>query len=191
MRGRRRDDRVGRRRDGGDPDDRVGGLLLRDAMLRDRPRLRCAAICSCRAACAASICAISPLSDESSRWRSRDLRLDRLLRGRALRDEPLLGCALLREQLAVRFTAVWKCFTWPSTLRVERRDALRAVHARDHVVEALRAEDHLERRGLLRRVERDEALRDPRWLGVQVVLRDAAARDGSRARSRWIVASFA
>ena len=57
-------------------------------------------------------------------------------------------------------------------MRVERGDALRAVHAVDHVVEVLRAEDHLERRGLIRRVERDEALRDRALALVQVALRD-------------------
>ena len=56
--------------------------------------------------------------------------------------------------------------------RVERGDALCAVHAIDHVVEILRAEDHLERRCLIRRIERDEALRDRALALVEVALRD-------------------
>jgi len=55
-------------------------------------------------------------------------------------------------------------------LCVERRDALRAVHAGDHVVEAARTKDNFERRCLIRRVERDEALRDHALAALQVVL---------------------
>jgi hypothetical protein len=56
--------------------------------------------------------------------------------------------------------------------RIERRDALRAVHASDHVVEAARTKDDLERRCLIRRVERDEPLGDDDLAALQVVLRE-------------------
>ena len=57
--------------------------------------------------------------------------------------------------------------------RVERRDALRGGDARHHVVEALRAENHLERRALAGLVERDEPRSHRALAGLEVVARNS------------------
>ena len=101
-----------------------------------------------------------------------DLRFDRLLRGCALCNDSRLRCASLREQRAVAFHCGSECLHLRQDVRVERGDALRAVHAIDHVVEVARTEDHLERRCLIRRVERDQPLRDRFLALAEVVLRD-------------------
>jgi hypothetical protein len=58
-------------------------------------------------------------------------------------------------------------------LRVERCDAIRRVHPRHDVVEALRAEDDLERRvGVVRGVESPDAVGDRGAALAEVALRD-------------------
>ena len=92
------------RRVGGDADRRVRvdrGLLrdLRRGDPRAARRVRAAPAAPARAAC---MRAISSLIDESRRWRCAELRLDRLLLGRALRDDLLLRGLRLGEQPRVR-----------------------------------------------------------------------------------------
>jgi len=101
-----------------------------------------------------------------------DLRFDRRLRGRALRDDALLLHPCLRKQLVVALHRCAEGLHLREDTCVERRDALGAVHARDHVVEAARAEDNLERRCLIGCVKGDEALRDHALARLQVVLRE-------------------
>ncbi len=58
-------------------------------------------------------------------------------------------------------------------LRVERRDLVLRVDAVQHLDEAARTEDHLERRALALRVERDDPACDRLLAPREVVLRDA------------------
>ena len=99
----------------------------------------------------------------------RDLRLDRLLGGGAGRDDLLLGGLRLGEQLAVPLHGPPEDLDLTEDVRVERGDAARPVHPVDHVVEAAGAEDHLERRCLIRCVERHEPLCDPALADLQVL----------------------
>ena len=75
-------------------------------------------------------------------------------------------------------------------LRVERRDPVRRVDPVDHLAEVVRAEDHLERRGRARRVERHEPLRDRAPAPRQVLLRRSRARAGSPRCRACTCASF-
>ena len=102
-----------------------------------------------------------------------DLRLDRLLRCGTRGDDARLLCVLGLELGAGACDVGAEVLDLREDRRVLGGDRLRAVDARDHVVEALRTEDHLERGLLVRRVERDEALRDRALARAQVVLRDA------------------
>src|SRR5581483_6493588 len=88
-----------------------------------------------------------------------DLRLDLVLRRRALRDDPALRRLLLREARTAALHDRLELLHLAEHVRVQLADALRAVDAGNHVVEAARAEDHLERRGLVGHVERREPLR--------------------------------
>ena len=153
----------------------------------------CAAAASCRwcAACSATS--------------SRDLALERGVQALLLRDlrsrcrvsplhapgplAPAAWCASL-EHLAAVLRRGAEVLHLREDIGVGLRHRLRVVDARDHVVEVLRAEHDLERRLLIRRVQRDEPLRDRALPDLQVVLRDASSRRFSR-RSRWICASCA
>ena len=118
----------------------------------------------------------------------RDLALDRreqtVLLGRSSTRSSCLAAARRATTLRLRRTSVREQRTVTlhggaerlhlrEDSRVERGDALRAVHAVDHVVEVLRAENHFERRRLVRRVERRRgALRSCVWLSCRLSLRD-------------------
>ena len=138
-----------------------------------------AAICSWRACSAATIRAISPLIEESRLFCCGDLRLDRLLGCGARRDDVLLADLRLGEQLAVPLHGAPEDLDLTEDVRVERGDAARAVHPVDHVVEAAGAKDHLERRCLIRCVERHEPLCDPALARLSGSAWRSRARAGS------------
>ena len=104
----------------------------------------------------------------------RDPAFDRPLLGRERRDELVLLPLGAGELSPASLQGGPEVPDLPDDTRVERRDALRGVEARHHVVEAPRAEDHLERRALAGLVERDEPLRHRALAGREVVARDAA-----------------
>ena len=104
----------------------------------------------------------------------RDLRLDRLLLRCLLGDDPRLVGARLLEVLATCLDLLAVLLDRVQDPRVLARDALDRVEPGDDVVEALRAEDHLERRvALAVDVEVAEALLD-------ALLRDDEALPGGR-----------
>jgi hypothetical protein len=96
--------------------------------------------------------------------------LDRCFGGGTLRDDMRLRRALLRQEVAVALDGGAEHLYLRQDACVERRHALRAVHATDHVVEASRPEHDLERRCLIRGVQRHEPLRDDSLAALQVVL---------------------
>ena len=103
----------------------------------------------------------------------RNLRLDVALRGGALRDELRLRVVRALQDLAAVLGRCAEVLHLRKHICVGLRHRLRVVDPRDHVVKALRAENDLERRFLIRRVQRNEALRDRALPDLEVVLRDA------------------
>ena len=172
MRRRRRDDRVRLRRGSGHADDRdlrlrhLDAVLDREARTRGRGHLQLPCLVG-----GDELCDLA-LQRREQVVALRDLGLDRGLRGGALRDDALLIFLRLLQHLGAVLDRDAELLDLPEHLGVLRRDALGAVHARDHVVEAARSEDHLERRGLVGAIERDEAERDRPLARFQVVLGD-------------------
>ncbi len=118
------------------------------------------AICSCRACSAAIIEAIWPLIEESSDCCCASFEaIACFAAARSATTRCWLALAVVSCG-PVALDGLAERLHLAEHVRVEVRDALRVVEAVDHVVEAPRPEDHLERRGLLGRVERDEPGRD-------------------------------
>ena len=175
---RRRDDRRRRRRRRETPTTVVGACACARrcccARAAPGPRARAA---RWRAASRRSSRAISPLIEESSAAaRASCDSIDASRAARSATTSLPAGRARSRAVVAALAPPCGTCFTCADDLRVQLRDAVRGVDPVDHVVEALRAEDHLERRGLSRRVERHEPLRDRALARLQVAAWRCAAR---------------
>ena len=143
------------------------------------------AICSCRACSACTICAIWPLIEESSRCCSPIFdSIDCFAAARSA-TRLLLRARAARERCAV---SLHRSPERPSPAPATRASSAVTLFALSMRLimssRLLRAEDHLERRVLIGRVERHEPLRDRALARLEVPLRDRAARGGSRARSR-------
>ena len=102
----------------------------------------------------------------------RDLVLDVALRRSAFRDHLRLLLMRALEDVTAVLHGRAKLFHLGEHICVRLRHRPCVVDARDHVVKALRTEHDFERRLLIRRVQRDETLRDRALPDFQVVLRN-------------------
>ena len=170
---RRGDDRVGQRSLGGDAHHRVGRLLLLRAVRGVGARLCCLRHLQLPSLLGRHQRGDLPLDRGEQRLLLGQLRRDRLLRRRALRDDALLVLTRARQLRAIALDGGAEGLDLAEHVRVEIRHAAGVVEAVDHVVEALRAENHLEGRRRLGSVERDEPGRDRALALLQVVPCDA------------------
>ena len=103
-----------------------------------------------------------------------ELRIDRVLRGRALGNEATGGASRVVQELPVAGDRALVRRDLLDERRVLVRDRVLGLEAVDEVIEALRAEDHGEGRlAVLRRVDRDEPLGERLLRGSEVAARDA------------------